>query len=77
MNDMVQKISFNGLKKILSKKEMKNIIGGGYWCTCGGSGSWWEFGPPGSSCQSAYMNALEWCGSDGYGHNSLGAYCEC
>jgi natural product precursor len=71
----MKKISLSGLEKVLSEKEMKNIIGKGYWCTCGNAGGWWESGA--NSCSSAFMNALELCGQDGYGHNALGAFCDC
>ena len=65
---MLKKISYSGLKKVLSPKEMKNITGGGYTCTCDGI-NWFEGNY--TSCMSALASAALLCGGDKSGPDCI------
>ena len=59
----MKRISLNGLKNVLSPKEMKNVMGGSYtcWCFCDGyafeakcpddGSNCWELQCPGVGCE--------------------------
>ena len=63
---MEKKISYAGLKKVLSSKEMKNVFGGsGYTCYCNCYPNY-TFSIWGSSCDDAIKQVAAGC-SDGDG----------
>jgi len=62
----MKKICFNGLKKVLSEKEMKNVLGGS---DSGGSGNKWCY------CGKPLANVWRTCNYSDC--SDLGSDCEC
>ena len=69
----MKKICFNGLKKVMSPKEMKNILGGSssYRCCCGMGSNIDCFDVTADSCRDA-----AWAISFVCGDNTSGCFCD-